>query len=176
MRQEHSIDVVVVLLLLCTFSVAVMLVLMTGASAYGGVTEHMQENYDLRTGTAYIMEKVRHCGDDALVEVTEMPVDPEGDKGGSGAGTVPALAVTQTLEGARYSTYIYYCDGYIRELFTETGNFMEPDTGAKIMAAGGLELDDSREGLVKVTCVLEDGGRSSAFISTDRSGGGRDAA
>lgn len=105
-----------------------------------------------------------------------MPVDPEGENGGAAAGTVPALAVTQTIEGGRYSTYIYYCDGYIRELFTETGNFMPPDTGAKLIAAGGLELDDSVDGLVKVTCVLEDGSRSSTFISTDRNGGGAHAA
>lgn len=105
-----------------------------------------------------------------------MPVDPEGEMGGEAAGTVPALAVTQTIEGNRYSTYIYYFDGFIRELFTETGNFMEPGTGAKILAAGGMELDDSRDGLVKVTCVREDGSRASAFISTDRRGGGVNAA
>lgn len=174
-RQNHSIDVVFVLMLLCTFAVSVLMVLMTGASAYEGVTDHMQKNYDDRTGVAYITEKVRHCGDEARISVGELPA-VTGDASAPGSTGIRALCISQVLEGERYVTYMYYYDGYMRELFTDEGNALAPDTGTPIIALDSFGFDPVSDGLVRVTCRSTDGTNSYAFIDISGQGGADDEA
>lgn len=151
-RKKHSIDVVFVLVLFCTFAVSVLMVLMVGASSYNHVTDLMDSNYEDRTGAGYIAEKVRH-----------------GDSCGSiGTGSFQgqqALILTQDIGGSQYATYIYYYDGCIRELFTETDNDLPPEAGEKIIEAAGFEVQEYDGGLIRVTCRMEDGSAPYVILS-----------
>lgn len=69
MKRDHSMDFVFTLILLCIFAVSILTVLMNGVSSYEAVTDRMENNYNARTGIAYITEKVRHCGEYAEVEI-----------------------------------------------------------------------------------------------------------
>lgn len=143
-RKKHSIDVVFVLVLFCTFAVSVLMVLMVGASSYNHVTDRMARNYEDRTGAGYIAEKVRHAD----------------TAGGISTGSfqgIPALVLEQDIEGKPYATYIYYYDGCIRELFTEKGNVLPPEAGEKIIDAAGFAVQEYDSGLLRVTCRMEDG-------------------
>ena len=143
-RRKHSIDVVFALALFCTFAVSVLMVLMMGASSYRSVTDSMNENYEDKTGTGYIAEKIRHSD----------------SRGGIAAGQFDgndALLLTQDIDGTDYITYIYYYDGYIRELLTENGSGMTAEAGEKVLEASGFEVETAENGMFKITCTMNDG-------------------
>ena len=151
-RRKHSIDVVFALALFCTFAVSVLMVLMMGASSYRSVTDSMNENYEDRTGTGYIAEKIRHSD----------------SRGGIAAGQFDgndALLLTQNIDGTDYITYIYYYDGYIRELLTENGSGMTAEAGEKVLEALGFEVETAENGMFKITCTMNDGSAPYVLVS-----------
>ena len=143
-RRNHSIDVVFVLVLFCTFAISVLMVLMVGASSYNDVTDSMTANYEDRTGVGYIAEKVRHYDADGGVDV------------GSFDGQ-NALILNENIDGEQYATYIYCYDGFIRELFTEAGNDLPPEAGEEIIQAEDFQAEKLTDGLIRVTCTMKDG-------------------
>ena len=151
-RRNHSIDVVFALALFCTFAVSVLMVLMMGASSYRSVTDAMDENYEDRTGAGYIAEKIRHFD----------------SRGGIAAGQFDgndALLLTQDIDGTDYITYIYYYDGYIRELLTENGSEMTAEAGEKVMEASGFAVEPAESGMFKITCTMNDGSSPYVIVS-----------
>ena len=151
-QASHSIDVVFVLALFCTFAMTVLMTLMLGTSAYNRVTDIMNQNYEDRTATGYITEKLRHCD----------------SNGGIKAGQLDgrdALMLSRDIDGELYTTYIYYNDGYICELFTEADNQMSADAGEQIIRAAGLKVEQTEGGLLKITCTMHDGSKPYLLIS-----------
>jgi hypothetical protein len=142
--RTHSIDVVFVLVLFCTFAMSVLMVLMIGASTYNDVTDDMSENYESRTGVAYIAEKIRHFGEEGAVAV------------GTHNGT-QTLELSQDIDGEHYTTYVYCIDGEIREYFTKTGSDFPLSAGEAIVEAEDFYAEMVTDNLVKVTCVTGDG-------------------
>jgi hypothetical protein len=142
--KNHSIDVVFVLVLFCTFAVSVLMVLMVGAESYNDVTDSMVDNYTERTGVGYIAEKIRHF--DTADGIETGTFDNQN-----------ALIIYKNIDGSMYATYIYCYDGYIRELFTETDNKLSADAGEEIIAAAGFKAETVSEDLIKVTCIMDDG-------------------
>lgn len=148
-RRNHSIDVVFALALFCTFAVSVLMVLMMGASSYRGVTDAMNSDYQDRTGAGYIAEKIRHF--DARGAITAGQFDGN-----------DALLLKQEIDGTEYITYIYYYDGYIRELLTENDSGMTAEAGEKVIEAAGFTVKQLESGMIKITCDMLDG--SSPYV------------
>lgn len=103
-QRKTRIESLLALLLFGVFALCVLVVLLTGADAYKGLTERDRTNYDGRTAAQYLTTRVRQA--DAL----------EGIRLESFAG-LDALVVSEDIEGELYETRIYCYDGYIRELF-----------------------------------------------------------
>lgn len=120
-------DGVFVLLLTATLAACLLMVLLTGAGGYRRLTERDRAAYDRRTAVQYVATKVRQADTAAGVALTEF-------------GGTPALCLTETIEGAAYETWIYYYDGYLRELFTAEDAGLAPEDGEKILASDGLTL------------------------------------
>lgn len=94
---------------------------------------------------SYIANKVRQGDADGMVGLTEM----EG---------ITVLQLKQEINGSEYVTYIYYRDGKLWELFTDTESGLGVNDGYEI-----LECDE--------VVMSMDGGLFSASTSGD--GGGR---
>lgn len=157
-RRNHSIDVVFALALFCAFAASVLMVLMMGASSYRSVTDKMNADYQDRTGAGYIAEKLRHF--DA--------------RGGIAAGQFDgndALLLKQEIDGTEYITYIYYYDGYIRELLTENDSGMTAEAGEKVIEAAGFTAEQLDGGMIKITCDMPDGS-SPYVLASPRSAAG----
>lgn len=136
--QSHAIDVVFAMVLLCVFAVTVLMVLITGAKVYRGISARMKTHYTQTTAVSYIVQKVRHYDAAGAVSV--------GDFDGNNA-----LLLSEQINGVSYTTVIYYYGGAVRELFTETGNSLPADSGFEIVRADGASfaLDG---GLLKIAC------------------------
>ena len=166
MKRDHSMDFVFTLILLCIFAVSILTVLMDGVSSYEAVTDRMENNYNARTGIAYITEKVRHCGEYAEVEIAYL--DKKEDSSYKGE-KVKALKISQLIESERYATYIYCCDGFLRELFTEEDNMLSAEAGNKIVEMKNFEADMDSERILKIICEMPDGKLSSALLNIEGS-------
>ena len=151
MKNSHTLDVVVGLLLFCVFTASMLLVLISGAKAYKNISNSMDEQYRERTCLNYIAAKVRHYNSEGCVCTGDL------------AGT-SALEFREEFGEEEFVTYIYYYDGYIYELFTFADLEMFPEDGQKIISADSLTFTEEKDGLIRICCEAE--GRSAeVFIS-----------
>ncbi len=125
--RSYLVDALFVLALFGMFAVSALVVVTIGADVYQHTVRDMSANYNSRTATAYITQKVR-AGDNATssIQITTL----EGQE---------ALGLYADYNGTTYVTYLYLYEGYLRELFVKEGASL----GGSMLAAGEtiLELD-----------------------------------
>lgn len=154
-RQRHAMDSVFSLLVFAVFTACILLVLLLGVRSYQKVEEAGGEAFDRRIGLHYIQAKLRR--NDRAAGVEAGPFSPQYPQ-------IQSLLLHEDLEGTDYTTRIYFYDGYIRELFSETGLELDPEAGQQVLAAGGLELE-LENGLLNVVCLDEQGLSSQLWLS-----------
>ena len=146
MRQEWEkgkIAGLAALLLFGVFAVCVVLVLLTGADAYRGLTQRDQSAYSHRTAAQYLTTRVRQADRAGQITVGQF-------------GGEDALLLQEEIDGIAFVTRVYYYDGAIRELFSFADETFEPRDGEEILPAQGLELKRDGQWL-SVSIVNEDG-------------------
>lgn len=152
MRRTHIVDVVFTLVLFCVFVASVLMVLLSGAGVYRGIAETMEKSYEERTCLQYIEAKLRHFSGEGNIALTDF-------------GDSSALMLSQEIEGTVYSTYIYYHDGVIKELFAESSLEFSPQDGLDIIRAQGISFDWVSENLIRIDCTGESGGGAEIFFN-----------
>ncbi len=152
MKEKHSFDVVFVLLLFLVFTAAVLMVLISGASAYKNISVSVEEQFQERTCLNYISTKLRHYNAEGDIYIGEI-------------GGVPALALRESVDGENFVTYIYLYDGSVRELYMQENVGLPPDAGDEIIEAENIEFSMPSDNIIRVECTGADGGTSELFIS-----------
>lgn len=153
---KHHMDGLLMLLLFGVFAVCVLIVLLTGARAYRGLTDRDRAAYDRRTCVQYIATKVRQG--DLTGGVT---VEPFGDT---------AALCLKDPEG--FITRLYCFDGYLMELYTFADGALEPQDGERIMPLAGLELT-LEDGLLTAELQAGEGVTDTLRLSLRSEEGGR---
>ena len=90
---EHTIDRVFLLALLALFAATAFLVVSIGAKQYHSITDSMTANYETRTVSSYLEEKMNQNDMAGSVAVTSI-------------GAFPAIALSETVNDTIYTTYI----------------------------------------------------------------------
>ena len=126
-KTKHHTESLLVLLLFGIFAVCILLVLLTGANTYKTITERNDAAYSERTAAQYISTKVHQA--DNLDMITVVPF-----------GETMALQLAETVEGETYTTYIYYHDGQIKELYAAADSGLTPEDGWEILPAESLNF------------------------------------
>lgn len=152
-RYIHTIDIVFVLVTFCIFAVSVLIVLMTGAKAYGSIRNSMEDQYSERTCVNYISAKVRHFDENNAVYLDEMD-------------GVPVLCLENEFDGSTYVTYIYYYEGQVRELYTDPNLGLGIESGTSIIDVSNLSFSQVNDSLISVNCTGSGGNTSTLYIST----------
>ena len=82
---------------------------------------------------------------------------------------VKALAISDYVESTEYITYLYYYDGYLRELHTAADN----DLGSSILSAGqkitklnSVSFTTDDNGLIKAVLVYNDNTDATLLLNT----------
>lgn len=162
MKQERKfvVDILFVLALFGVFAISALVLVTIGADVYQHTVRDMSKNYDSRTATAYITEKVRRA--DARLE------------DGSRAVTIgdfvdtPALILTDEINGERFATYLYYHEGWLRELYIRENSYFGDemlDAGQKILELDSLEYSQPDERLIHVNMMLPDQTSKTLYLS-----------
>jgi hypothetical protein len=152
-RYIHTADAVFALVLFAAFAIAMLMVLMTGAQAYQGIKDNVENHYSEDTCLSYISMKVRHY--DSAGGSIYM-----GDVGG-----IPALMLREEDDGVGYVTAVYFHDGYVKELYADESFEFTPEAGLEILAVELLDMRLTDDGLIEASCVGTGGGRASVYLS-----------
>lgn len=135
--------VVFVLMLFLLLSVLSGAIIMAGSNVYQKIADNMEINYDKRVSLSYLTTKVRQNDSKGNIYLTEKKFDDPK----YGAMDVKLLTIKESdeLTGFEYVTYLYYYDGFIREVFLdldengETIDF-ELGDGDAIIASNDFEF------------------------------------
>ena len=148
-----KIDTVFVMVLFTLFSLTSFVLILLGVKQYKVTADTMSSNYELRTVTSYLSEKVRQ--NDCNNGIIATRIDG-----------IPAIALTSQIDGETYYTYVYYYDGYIRELFVSRDAVFSIDTGQKIVKLSHFEIFPEEYGVIRVTVGISDGSSRTIYLST----------
>lgn len=150
---------VFVFALLAAFALLSLIVVVVGARSYRMINDTAEQAFVSRTGMSYLVGKVR--GADASGQLAIR------DENG-----MDVLTLGQTIEGARYVTYIY-CDGTtVREYFARDDIAFSPDYGETIFSASELTL--SLSGSLLTIQIVDDSGKAhtaSLYLQAAKEGG-----
>lgn len=155
-KSSHlNIQTPVIILAFLLFAGCVVSVILSGAGVYKRLVAADGSAYSVRTAQQYIKTKVRTAVSPENISVAEIGGDT-------------ALCFSESIDGREYRTYIYSCDGGMRELFTsvDAGLPTEGDLafGEFLMDMESLNFSlDS--GLLTVNLSLSDSGGSRFFLN-----------
>lgn len=155
-EKPHIVDVLFVLALFVVFTLSALVLVILGANIYKQTISHMTDNYDARMACSYFAEKIRQNDLASSIELGEL-YDTE------------SLVFSQEINGETYATYLYYHDGYLKELFMKKGSNIGDnplDAGNAIMKLDHLDMEFVSDNLLKVYFTLAPGQEQHVYIST----------
>ena len=125
--KRHNVTSLAALLVFTVFTLCVLLVLLTGAKVYRGVTERAQIRADAATAVRYLTTRV-HQAD----RVNGLLLEAFGDS--------DALVLLSEVDGEVYETRIYCHNGWLCELFSPRGAGLSPADGEQILSLQNLSF------------------------------------
>lgn len=153
-KKSHTMSVLFTMLLFLVFVLCALFTVLIGSRVYENITVRSDLSYTGNTSLSYIANKVRQGDRAGLVDVVEID-------------GIPVLEMKQEIGESEYVTWIYWTDGAIRELFTDTSSGLGLEDGLEILECGGLALSKEDQ-LLHIETLGEGGGSISISL---RSGG-----
>lgn len=134
--MTKKIDSVFVLALITLFAATSFILVLIGAKQYRHITNTMNDNYEVRTTSSYIAEKIRQNDSASSLSVVML----EG---------IPALCIYSSEENITFMTYIYYYDNALRELMVTSTSVFDLSSGQEIIPIGGFNPSMVRPSLLR---------------------------
>ena len=151
-RRTNKIDSIFVIALFMVFAITSFLLIFIGAKQYQHTAKAMDDNYESRTISSYLTEKVRQHDCANAIYLCEL----EGKT---------ALALESIENDTTYITYIYYYDGAIREIIVTEHSVFSLDSGQEIVFTNGFEAQHEQSDLLKITITTSDGNTEHIYLS-----------
>lgn len=151
-RRTNKIDSIFVIALFTVFAITSFLLIFIGAKQYQHTANSMDANYESRTISSYLTEKIRQHDCANAIYLSDLE------------GT-PALALEATENEATYVTYIYYYDEAIREIMVTESSVFSLSSGQEIMKTGGFYAEFEGSNLLKITIVTTEGKTENVYLT-----------
>lgn len=151
LKRRHMIDFLFPIALFFVFALSALALILLAAGIYQSTTETSSLQYTARTALAYIGEKIHQNDENGAVYLDSFD-------------GCEALVLEQEYDGASYHTYIYICEGDLRELFVRDGVAAGAEDGRTILEVQAFSMEQVSERLFLFKCTDEDERRSSALI------------
>lgn len=136
--MSKRIDTVFVLALITLFAATSFLLVLIGAKQYRFVTDSMNKNYEKRTVSSYLTEKIRQ--NDSTDAISVVTLD----------GTT-ALSLKAMENDVSYITYIYYYEGALCELVVTEHSVFTLSGGQKILPLQSFSPDFAEDRLLHIS-------------------------
>lgn len=157
--KPFIIDILFVLALFGVFTLSALMVVSIGAEVYRHTVADMDKNYELRTTASYLTEKVRQS--DFFCDMDNISV--------SDFSGIQTLTLSREVDGEIFYTHLYYHDGYLKELFTRSENYLDElslGAGQKIMSLSDFTPKQIGDNLITLTFTTTGGRNETLFLST----------
>lgn len=151
--QTRKIDTVFIVCLFMLFAMTSCILILIGAKQYHTTADAMNHNYEVRTVSSYLTEKVHQYDTSTGIAITDFA-------GGH------ALALSDTAEEQTYITYIYYYDGALRELFVGEEAVFTPESGQSIIPLDSFDVEPVHAGLIRATYTDTEGFSHTLYLGT----------
>ena len=148
----HMFDVFFILALFCVFAASAMLAVAIGATVYRTATNNLDANFESRTATSYLTEKIRHNDRADAIHLTEL----------DGA---PCIALDAVYESVSYTTYLYVWDGYLCEYLARTSEDISPEYGEQILPVQEFTAEQISDSLYRLTLTEEKSGTHTLYVT-----------
>jgi hypothetical protein len=136
--KGRKISDIAVLIIFCVFTISVFAVLIFSVSAYRNIHTATLENHDERIALSFLWTKVKSADLPENVYVRDFH-------------GVSALFIDEEIDGVVNHTAIYHYNGWIYELFFESGNTFFPRDGVRLIENNSLTFEQFDNGLIRVT-------------------------
>lgn len=151
-KRSTKIDSVFVIALFTMFAVTAFLLILIGAKQYQHTANTMDANYESRTITSYLTEKIRQNDSQGMIAITELE------------GTA-ALSLSTIENDVTYITYIYYYDNALREIVVNESSVFSLSSGQEIIKTGNFDAELIHNNLLKITITTSDQKTQTLFLS-----------
>lgn len=148
--KQHTIDIVFVIALFSCFAISIIMITGMGASVYQNIVDDMTENYNTRTSFSYIVNKVHQSDKNGYITV--------GDFNGH-----ESLIILEEIDNITYCTYMYYHEGFLKELFTRKGQDFDPAYGNNIMELDSFKITKVSDSLIRFDITPSNGKKQTIF-------------
>ena len=149
--KRHTIDVLFVITLFAVFAMSIMVLTGIGASVYEKIQASMSENYDSRTAFSYISNKIHQNDTNGNISL------------GTYGGT-DAVIISEEIDNVTYCTYLYCCDGYLKELFTRASQEFGLEYGTNILELDSFSASYETATLIRFELKPKDADKETVFV------------
>lgn len=150
--KRHNVTSLAALLVFTVFTLCALLVLLTGAKVYRGVTDRARTRADAATAARYLTTRV-HQAD----RTNGLLLEAFGDG--------DALVLLSEADGEAYETRIYCHNGWLCELFSPQDAGLSPADGEQILPLKNLSFHLQGRAL---EAAFEVGGETQSLLLTLR--------
>ncbi len=152
-KKNRIIDIFPMLLFLI-FTLSALGIVIFSVQIYRSIVERADGRFNTETASAYISEKFRNHDQNGSIKIS----DYKGNQ---------AVSIEETVKDVPYITYIYVCDGYLRELYAETekAEGLNAADGNEILPMESMEVSSISDRLIKVEFTDKDGRKEETYLS-----------
>ncbi len=142
--NKSRLDSIFVLTLFVLFAASLLIVTVYFAKIYRHSGERITKRFDESVTFSALTQKIRSCDHAGGIEV----ISQENDN---------VLKLNEQIDGTDYSTYIYYRDGSLYELFNTADTEFVPDYGMPMISADAFDITTDDDGcyVLKITAGNE---------------------
>ena len=163
-RSGFRINDIFPILLFLAFTLAALGTVMVSVQIYQKILRQSDGSYDMETAVAYVTEKFRGHDENGSIEASSFMGHD-------------AIMMTNKVLDETYVTYIYACDGYLRELYVAESELpsCNADSGNKILEMSDFSVIQSSESLIKLVFKDMSGSTMDTYLSVMSRKGDPDA-
>ena len=156
--RKHFIDFLFPLTLFLVFaSLSITLILMA-TNVYRETVQNSYYNNNARLSLAYITEKIHQNNNEDQIRITKI-------------NTTKVLEIRHPGPTTSYYTYIYFKDGYLKELFIKEELTADLEFGRNIANLSSFTMEEFSSNLYSFTCTDLNQHETTILVGIKASGG-----
>ena len=136
MEKRNQFPFILIMLLYLIIVILSVLIIFLGKNIYDNINEERNTNYNLRVSLSYIANKIRQSDKSGSVEIKQV----NGEN---------ALVLNEEYDDEQYQTWIYFYEGGIYEMFTDSENTFDLSDGMKLVDADVFNIEKDRDDLYR---------------------------
>lgn len=149
--RTHTIDMIFPLMVFFIFTICSVVVILLATGIYKSTTHASSLSNTSATALAYITEKIHQNDRNGCIDLGIWD-------------NCPALVITHDGELTGYTTYIYFYEGQLKELFINNQISADATAGSTILLLSDMQLTEVSDNLLQISVTDTEVHRTSTLV------------